>query len=347
MAVHAADAAAAAPNRFQPILLRAMRAAAEENRNAMLAGSREEAEAVMTRLHAHSAAESETLHRVASNEIAAIAAYAKAEVERITNEADQAIAARRAQLGQGLEEQAVRVEQEIDTVRSRVAAFEADMAAFFGRLDQMADPTEFASLTAQLPEPPTLRDADDTQSSEPPRLHEAGDVSPSSLPSNGAQEPGGISLSAAPWSADRRSPAVPTVPPVAVAEATPAPITPASPLAAATAAEAAPPAPTLEATGSAPAPRPTGEPVITTIVVAGLVNIASIAAFKRLVSGLHGVQSVAVSSGPGGEFVFKVTHAKGIPLGDEVTLLPGFGARIVDSREGVLQVSARDPGAAA
>jgi hypothetical protein len=93
--------------------------------------------------------------------------------------------------------------------------------------------------------------------------------------------------------------------------------------------------------------RSTGEPMVTTVVVAGLVNIASIAAFKRLVSGLRGVQSVAVSSGPGGEFVFKVSHETGIALGDEVTLLPGFSARIVDSREGLLQVSARDPGAAA
>ncbi|MFI5253983.1 MAG: hypothetical protein ACHQ15_00785, partial [Candidatus Limnocylindrales bacterium] len=105
------------------------------------------------------------------------------------------------------------------------------------------------------------------------------------------------------------------------------------------------PAPSVPATETPH--REPGAPMVTTVVVVGLVNIASIASFKRNVSSLRGVQSVAVSSGPGGEFVFKVTHEPGIALGDEVTLLPGFTARIVAQRDGVLQVSAHDPGAAA
>ncbi|MGH2408255.1 MAG: hypothetical protein ACRDF7_09280 [Candidatus Limnocylindrales bacterium] len=301
-----------------------MRAAAEENRNSMLAACREDAEASITGLQVRSAAESETLRRVAANEITAIADYAKAEVERITVEADEAIAARRARLGQGLEEQTTRDDLAVDTIRSRVAAFEAAMTAFFGRLGQVADAGEFAALTAQLPEPPKLHDPD-------------ADLS--------AFMPGGSAYVAPMADAvKRQAPVNDTAVPAPPTAAGPAPA--AAPTAA-VAAEAAAPAARAESKEPAAPSRPVGEPMITTIVVAGLVNIASIAAFKRLVSGLRGVHSVAVSSGPGGEFVFKVTHEKGIALGDEVTLLPGFGARIVDSREGVLQVSARDPGAAA
>ena len=48
--------------------------------------------------------------------------------------------------------------------------------------------------------------------------------------------------------------------------------------------------------------------VTTRVVVTGLVSVASIAGFKRHLSRVSGVQSVGVSSGPEGEFVFEVTH---------------------------------------
>ena len=44
------------------------------------------------------------------------------------------------------------------------------------------------------------------------------------------------------------------------------------------------------------------------VVVTGLVSVASIASFKRHLGRVQGVQSVGVSSGPDGEFVFKVAH---------------------------------------
>jgi len=284
--------AASAPNRFQPILLRAMRAAAEESRNGMLAACHEDAKVSITGLHARSAAESETLRRLATAEIAAMGESSKADIERIRAEADQSIAARRAELAQSLEDQAARVELEIETTRAAVAAFEADMSAFFSTLETVGDPAEFAVLTAQMPEPPPLRGA--------------GDDVLVLVPANPPSEPAA---------------AVPAKTPQA-------------------------PAATKTAPESPPAPVPSGS-VVTTLVVVGLVNIASIASFKRHVSGLHGIKSVAVSSGAGGEFVFKVVHEAEVALGDEVTLLPGFSARIAASHEGVLQVTARDPGVAA
>ena len=64
------------------------------------------------------------------------------------------------------------------------------------------------------------------------------------------------------------------------------------------------------------------------VVVTGLVSVASIAGFKRHLGRVPGVQSVGVSSGPDGEFVFAVTHGADVVLRDAIPTLPGFGARV-------------------
>jgi hypothetical protein len=342
--------AGAAPtqNRFQPILLRAMRAAAEDSRNAMVSACQEEATAAVTGLHARSATDSEALRRVAGIEIADISESAKAEIARISAEADQAVTDRRARLSQSLEEGATRVELEIDAVRSRVAAFEADMVVFFGRLESVVDPAQFAALTAQMPEPPQLRAVEDfpgTAPAEAPPIHHApvppardaaahvSEKAAPPTPSQPAKAAGGPVLNTRP-SGSRVHTAETAATPEPPAEGPAEPVVVTSPAA--------------EAPTEAPATRAPGAAVTsTTVIVVGLVNIASIASFKRHVSGLHGVRSVAVSSSPGGEFVFKVTHDPDLALGDEVTLLPDFGARIVESEPGMLKVAARDPGASA
>ncbi|MBF6604820.1 MAG: hypothetical protein IVW53_04470 [Chloroflexi bacterium] len=81
----------------------------------------------------------------------------------------------------------------------------------------------------------------------------------------------------------------------------------------------------------------------TQIVVVGLVSVSSIAGFKRHLTRLPGVRSVGVSSGPDGDFLFAVNHDPALRLGDAIPSLPGFGARITNSGDGVLNVSARDP----
>ena len=81
----------------------------------------------------------------------------------------------------------------------------------------------------------------------------------------------------------------------------------------------------------------------TNVVVTGLISVASIAGFKRHLSRVPGVGSVGVSSGPDGEFVFAVGHVPELALGDAITTLPGFGARVTGDREGELVVTARDP----
>jgi hypothetical protein len=93
----------------------------------------------------------------------------------------------------------------------------------------------------------------------------------------------------------------------------------------------------------AAAAMPKSETVSTRVVVVGLVSVASIAGFKRHLGRVTGVQSVGVSSGPDGEFVFVVTHGPDVPLRDAIATLPGFGARVTgESDEGVM-VTAKDP----
>jgi hypothetical protein len=81
----------------------------------------------------------------------------------------------------------------------------------------------------------------------------------------------------------------------------------------------------------------------TQIVVVGLVSVASIASFKRHLGRVPGVQSVGVSSGPDGEFVFAVKHGGDVLLRDAIPGLPSFQARVTGSADGVVHVTAHDP----
>ncbi|MEJ7695774.1 MAG: hypothetical protein WKF78_03910 [Candidatus Limnocylindrales bacterium] len=65
----------------------------------------------------------------------------------------------------------------------------------------------------------------------------------------------------------------------------------------------------------------------TRVVVVGLVSVASIAGFKRHLARVTGVQSVGVSSGPDGEFVFAVQHGPQVSLREAIPALQGFAAR--------------------
>ncbi|MEW6223948.1 MAG: hypothetical protein AB1627_04895 [Chloroflexota bacterium] len=84
-------------------------------------------------------------------------------------------------------------------------------------------------------------------------------------------------------------------------------------------------------------------PTTTQVIVTGLVSVASIASFKRHLGRLQGVQSVSVASGPDGEFMFNVTHRADATLRDAIATLPGFGARVIGTGDGVVNVTARDP----
>ena len=47
--------------------------------------------------------------------------------------------------------------------------------------------------------------------------------------------------------------------------------------------------------------------------------------------------------GPSGEFVFNVTHRPDVSFRDAVPTMPGFAARVTNTADGVVHVTARDP----
>ncbi len=95
--------------------------------------------------------------------------------------------------------------------------------------------------------------------------------------------------------------------------------------------------------GKAAAKTHSTEATSTQVVVVGLVSVASIASFKRHLGRVSGVQSVGVSSGPDGEFMFAVHHSADVVLRDAIPSLPSFQARITSQTDGVLNVTAHDP----
>ncbi|MGH2468401.1 MAG: hypothetical protein ACRDGL_11845 [Candidatus Limnocylindrales bacterium] len=102
----------------------------------------------------------------------------------------------------------------------------------------------------------------------------------------------------------------------------------------------------VEVQATAPAneaPEARAAKATTRVVVVGLVSVSSIASFKRQVSAIEGVRSVGVSSGPDGEFVFKVEHDPVLALQDILPKVPGFAVRVVSSADGTIQVAASDP----
>jgi hypothetical protein len=86
-----------------------------------------------------------------------------------------------------------------------------------------------------------------------------------------------------------------------------------------------------------------GDGSATQVIVVGLVSVASIASFKRHLGRLPGVQSVGVSSGPDGEFVFAVNHTADVVLREAIPSLPSFQARVTGTSDGVVHVTAHDP----
>jgi hypothetical protein len=334
------------PARFLADLVRAMRATAEESRATTLDAFRQEAKSFVAGVHARSAAEVEQLRRLADDDISAIKEWSKAEIARIRAETDERISGRKQELELSLEGHAALIEREIHHMQARISAYEAKMDAFFGGLEGVEDPGEFAALAAQMPDPPTLEEADAAARQE----------ALATLVRETAPE-----AEAAPIAEAETAP---------VAEAEPAVTTDPRlaalgldiPLDTALEPEADAAAPVdehieepleelseeslaarLGDLGSAPKNGKSGRSVTTNVVVVGLVSVASIASFKRHLARLPGIQSVGVSSGPDGEFVFKATHDPDVSLGDAVPALPGFAARVVASGEGVLNISARDP----
>jgi hypothetical protein len=448
------------PSKFLADLTKAMQTAAEEARGLALSQLQAEAKNHIEQIHARSSTEAANLRRQADDDVAAVREWSKSEIARIREETEAKISDRKGQLESQIENHAAVIEREIESVQSTVAGFEADMAAFFERLLAEEDPTQFATMAENLPEPPsfesliaaldepaTVADVDETVTDEAvaetgndeivaetvevvaepdeeteaatePELVEATDVDMETQPDaeaesenenqneypadqligdtpmgefgtyeGGAGPDGEVDVEAAfaaiQAAAEAAASAEVAADAAARAEAvadvaieiigshgeegesegetdprvTALGLSPdydaaeAEALASADASDneeipeigddalAARLAGLVPNRGSAP----NTDATATQVIVVGLVSVASIASFKRHLGRLPGVQSVGVSSGPDGEFVFAVNHTADVLLREAVPSMPSFQARVTGTSDGVVHVTAHDP----
>ena len=434
-----------------------MQAAAEDARARALGQLQAEAKTHIETIHGRSATEAADLRRAADDDVAGIREWSKTEIARIREETEHRITGRKADLETEIEEHAAVIEHEIEAVQSLVAGFEQEMAEFFERLLAEEDPTRFATMAENLPEPPSFEDlasvvvvheavateesvAETTvdEAEAVTETHAVGEAEPvaeaDAVAEAGTVETTDQSVEAVAETveaeADATSDAVAEIGTVADdgtetattgeagsderlagygegvdgdgdgevdREAAFAAIQAAAEAAASAevAADAAARAEAVadvaieimgnhegegegegdprfaalglspdydaaeaEALASAEASSDEEIPEIgddalaarlaglvpakgkgaagnaaqTQVVVVGLVSVASIASFKRHLGRVAGVQSVGVSSGPDGEFVFAVNHSRESILRDAIPSLPSFQARVTEQR---------------
>jgi len=297
------ETAARHPNRFLADLTQAMRTTAETARQGTIEQAQADAKTYVERLHASTEDEAASLRKAAETDVAAIRDWSKAEMERIRVETEKRVSRRRELLDQELHEYNAAIELEVQRVEKRVGSFEEEVGQFFEQLLQEADPTIFASMAAQMPDPPAFTDfANGALTAELRARRDQIMRTDVALPdfdaggSNGAR-PDGKRV------ADGGDAAM---------------------------------------HNGTVAPKPAGRES-TQVVVVGLVSVASIATFKRQLGRLPGVKNVGVSSGPDGEFIFTIGHSVDTSLSTLIPTLPAFQARVVNEHDGVLNVSAHDP----
>lgn len=355
------------PSKFLADLTKAMQAAAEQAREQTLTQFQADAKAFVELIHETSASESASIRSAADGDIAGIREWSKAEIARIREETEQRITRRKSELEQQLEDHAASIEARIERVQGTVAAFEAEMAAFFERLLTEDDPGAFASMAENLPEPPRFEDI-------LPEAFDAPVTGPAAAEASGAPadevaEPPATAEPEPAAVADAEPEPEPTVEPEPEPEAAVAAEADAGPDATSTDLDAAEAEAALAFRAQATADSrdadgglvdasllqrlaglgvslgadQAGENVSTKLVVVGLVSVASIASFKRHLTRIDGVESVGVTSGPDGEFVFTVSHRADLGLAEAVATMPGFGARVSGSAGGALHVTAHDP----
>lgn len=144
------------PSKFMADLTKAMQAAAEDARSRAISQLQADAKTHVESIHGHSSTEAAGLRRTADDDVAGVREWSKAEIARIREETETKITDRKARLETEIEQHAAVIEREIDAVQKTVAAFEEEMAAFFERLLGEEDPSRFATMAENLPEPPSF-----------------------------------------------------------------------------------------------------------------------------------------------------------------------------------------------
>ena len=316
--------------KFMAELSHAMQAAAEHARNETMERFQADAKTVVEEIHANATTELADLRRQADDDVAAIRDWSKAEIARIREEAEVRVATRKTGLDAEMESHAATVEARAERVSAVVAAFEAEMGAFFDRLNAEEDPTRIATMAETMPEPPSLESVAASIGAGPSTLAPTPEAEPETPVAEAEIDFAAAEAEALSFDGDLGG-----LPDEAEAE------------------------PPVELSGDGSDAEPTepdtdldGAPLSvegqtsTRVIVAGLVSVASIANFKRSLARVSGVWSIAVSSGPDGEFVFTVGHDAGFELGREIVAMSGFESKITGDTDGEIHVSATDRDAA-
>jgi hypothetical protein len=374
------------PTKFMADLSRAMQTAAEASRDETMARFGAEAKVAVEEIRTSSADEAAALRRRADDDVAAVREWSKAEIARIREETDSRIVARKAALDGEMDAFAAIIETRVERVNATVTEFEAEMADFFERLLAEQDPTRIATMAQAMPDPPDLSSvaAAVTEAAprfdptpEPAPLEPTYPPEPEAAPEGemvgaevGAEVVAEVAAEVAVEPEATTEPEVTTEPEAIVepeatveaeAEAESTPDFAAAEAEAAaftsdldaddglmTLAAASDDATPVEepAVDNANGRHASADRVTTRVVVLGLVSVASIATFKRSLGRVSGVSAIGVASGPDGEFVFTVSHDTSLALGEAITGLPGFDAKITAQTSGGLEVAAHDPDAA-
>ncbi|MBI3748036.1 MAG: hypothetical protein HY262_04205 [Chloroflexi bacterium] len=316
--------------KFMAELSHAMQAAAEHARTETMERFQAEAKAVVEEIRTSATTEVADLRRRADDDVAAIREWSKAEIARIREETEARVAARKTGLDAEMEAHAATVETRAERVAAVVAAFEAEMGAFFDRLNAEEDPTRIATMAETMPDPPSLEAvAASTVITQPPAVVPAEtDARPEPAPEPApTAEVDFAAAEAEALSFDGDLTALGDL-----EEVEPEPMT-GSPEEAAEAAE-----PDTAAEFEAGTDAQTS----TRVIVAGLISVASIANFKRSLARIPGVWSIGVSSGPEGDFVFTVSHNGSLSLPREIESMSAFDSQITGEAEGEIRLSTHD-----
>ena len=300
---------------FMRDLVEAMRRVAEETRQSGLSDLRTTAEERVRTLEADAERRREELKATAETDVAGVGEWSNAETERIKQEAEQRIVARRAQLDQQLAAETTRAEAEASALRGRVEAYERELDAYHAQLSDIADPAAFAAAAKRMPAPPRL--GGDVQAAAAPAAEATPTAPEADLP---APTPN------ATYDAAEVHPAEEEVLAARLAELD---------------ATLAPDTDHPSGSNGAAGPQVAGsaEPTSTEILVKGLGSFGAITGFRQALAGVDGIEGVSLSLGPTGEFVFRAIHPTGFDVATAISKLEGDAATIEPQAEGGLRVT--------
>jgi hypothetical protein len=338
------------PTKFLADLTRAMRQAADEARASALAQFQADVERHSESTRATCQVAAAQARQRADEDITALGEWETLEIARIRRETEEGINARHGRLETELNQQTSRLDAELARVHDRVTAFQVEVDAFFQGLLKEEDPAHFAAMAEQLPEPPTFEAWSPTSGEAATELTALQIWAESTDTTPGWTADGEVADAVAETTADAGMPAMKAGDfEAAEAEAAewtdPAETAPETDDSAATDAAVNEPS-TAAATATASdaevvtAPTPATK---TQVAVIGLVSVASIATFKRLLARAAGIRTVQVASGPDGEFLFTATHDEGVDMPAAVAGIQGFDIEVLESEAGNVSARAVDP----